>query len=198
MHEHRERVEASDDDLRLAHKINALVSKGSITSEQAATADPEELDRMVEKLFDPNLHQNWYRPEAIVEKEPGQRAENVIVELLNSHPLFKASHGTQEMDQREKIDIVLNIEGSQETIPLQVTSDADDASLKRKMTQLSKRTVLVLLPPAGRILDAYERHNNRDLQTILQDVVRQILQAIARNWEYRGLYQQLEERLLAA
>ncbi len=197
MHERGEPTQATDDDLRLAHKIDALVDARRITKEQAASADPAELDRMVEKLFEPDLHQNWYHPESIVNKEPSQRAENVIVELLNSHPLFKANHGSQEADQRDKIDIELRIEGSQETIPLQVTSDADDASLKRKMARLSRKTVLVLLPPAERILDAYERRNNRDLQTILQDVVRQILQAIARNWEYRGLYEQLEDRLLA-
>ncbi|MFH0828827.1 MAG: hypothetical protein V1907_01455 [Candidatus Kerfeldbacteria bacterium] len=198
MHERGEPVQASDDDLRLAHKINTLVTEKKVAPEQAAAADPEVLDRMAEKLFDPGHVQDWFHPQTIHEKQPGNIAEDIIVDLLRDHPLITARHGTPEEDQRDKIDLVLQFSGGNERVPLQVTTDADPKHLRGKIAQLSQETILVLLPPAERILDAYERNNKRDLQMIIQDVIRQVLQAIARKWEYRGLYHRLEEQLLAA
>jgi len=198
MHERGEPIQASDDDLRLAHKINALVTEKKITPEQASSADPEGLDRMAEKLFDPDHVQDWFHPQTIHEKQPGNIAEDILVDLLKDHPLITARHGTPEEDQRDKIDLVLQFSGGNERVPLQVTTDPDPKHLRGKMAQLSQETILVLLPPAGRILDAYERNNKRDLQAILQDVIRQVLQAIARKWQYRNLYDRLERELLAA
>lgn len=194
-----ERPGPSDDDLRLAHKVNRLVDEGKVTPEEASDAEAAELERMVTELFDPAYTQNYFRPAEMQEKDEGQQAEDVLVDILNDpklyrEPIFRVRHGTQEEDQREKIDLFLEVEGEAEPIPIQVTSQREANALYRKAAQLSKQTLLVILPPAERILDAYRRHNPRDLQSIAQHFVREVLGALARNWEWRETYAHIVAR----
>lgn len=185
-----------EQDILEAHQMHELVKRGEVKPEQASEANEEEFDAMLQELFDKKYTQNLYRPREIHEKAPGQRAEDILIEIINRHPFFHARHGTQREDQEEKIDIVLEFEGESQPIPIQVTAKTDANDLRQKMRQLSMKTLLIILPPVGRILDAYEQGNKRDIQLILEDFLKQIFTEMARVPTYRGVYHHLQERLL--
>lgn len=89
--------------LREAYQINKLVDEDKVTPEQASEASRQEIDQMIATIFSLEFSQNYFRPWEIKEKTMGQKAEDILVELLNRFPWFHLRHATEQEDHIKKL-----------------------------------------------------------------------------------------------
>ncbi len=187
----------TDAELREAHKLNHLVNEGEILASEVSEADTAEVDRMVEELFDENYSQNIYHPEVMHEKSPGQRVEDSIVDILNeSQGIFRAEHASDEMDQgKEKADILLRVEGEEEPILVQLTTNTNARSVQQKLERLPSHTIFVELPETRKISSLIEEGNPLHLRGIAKSVIQKVLHTMQVQTEYQGQYHRIAQRL---
>lgn len=178
-------------DMADANKLNYLVDRGDVAAAEVSEASAEDIETMLEQFG----KKYWQEMNTLAmrEKLPGQRAEDVIIEHLN-HPPLHARHASAEEDQRDKIDIVITVDGAEDTpINVQMTTIDESKLIRGKQLGAEARDIVfVVAPRAAQVLDAQERHNVRELQTYAADVFRQVLQTISRQRKYAGLFQRLQ------
>lgn len=190
-------IPASPNDVRLARKVNKLVDEKLITSEQASEATGSEIDHMVDELFTPRFHQNYYKPEQIEPLKPGQSAELVVVELLKSLPGVQVEHATDEIDQgMQKADIVLHFDGSDTPIYVQITALSDERLMDTKRAKLPPNTILVKLSSDVYIQTAGIVKAGLDIgRRVRHEVMAQVLLGLKQTPAYQGVFSTLQERL---
>ena len=135
------------DDIRLAHKVNKLVDEGLITSEQASSAEGDEIERLVDELFTPRLHQDYNRPEHIEPLAPGQKAEYIVINLLKDLPGVRVEHTTEADDHGpRKADLVMWFDGDPTPIYVQLTAQSNEQKVQEKLAKSPLDTIGVELP----------------------------------------------------
>lgn len=185
-----EHFEASDDERRQAYKINKLVDEEIITAEQASAASAEEIEETINALFSKDFSQNYNKPWEFHEKTMGQRAEDVLVELVNRFPFFRIRHETEQKDHEHKVDLVLQISGNDREIPIQLAAYNEQEKLEAKREKVPNNVVLVGLPMADIFL-AYQEHDEQRLRMVVKDFTRQVLQGVKRLPKYVPVYESL-------
>lgn len=191
------KIPASTDDVRLARKVNKLVDEKLISPEQASEATGTEIDRMVDELFTPRFHQNYYKPEQIEPLKPGQSAELVVVELLKSLPGVHVEHASDELDQGiQKADIVLRFDGNDTPIYVQITALSDERLMNTKRAKLPQNTILVKLSSEVYTQTAGIVRAGLDIgRRVRHEVMTQVLLGLKQTPAYQGVFGTLQERL---
>lgn len=180
------------DTYREAYKINKLVDEHKVSSSEASQATRQDIADMVTKIFDRQFSQNYHNPAEMRAKTMGQKAEDILVNLLNFIPIFHARHGTDREDAVNKTDLALSLAGNTREIPIQLATYTDPERLALKKTKLPKDVVLVVLP-MGNIFRAFEKPDLNLLKKVIDDFVQQVLKAIENMPEYFPLYEKLHQ-----
>jgi hypothetical protein len=186
-----------DQSVNDAHKINKLVNEGEVTTTEASEASWEEIDAMIAKIFDKKFSQNYFRPWEMREKTLGQKAEDLLIEILNHFPWFHARHGSDREDAVRKTDLVLSIEGTNREIPIQFTTARNRTVIKEKRKHLPKDVLLIRLPLED-INQAYENRDEQSLKSVIERFVRQLLEQLKKIPDYLPVYEDLQEQLATA
>lgn len=180
--------------LRQAHKINRLVDEGLVTTTEASEASRREIDQMVEKLFDKQFSQNFFRPWETREKSMGQKAEDLLIDLLNRFPWFHVRHASDREDQLRKMDMAVTVEGDDREIPVQLATFTDRDRLEEKRKKTPAEVLLVAVPMAD-IFIAYEQHDEQRLLSVLKEFARQLLEGLRNLPEYLPTFENLQAQL---
>jgi len=193
--------EVTPEDVIQAHKVDFLVEQG-VDKEKIQAASDSELDAVVQELFDREYWLDVQRLEPH-EKTPGQKAEDLLIELINRHPdlhaepvRVKAEHGSDIEDQEQGIDIKLWLPEEEKPVLIQMTAIAEPEKLSRKAVRLAKDVIMVVAPPVGRLLDAQQRRNQRDLQEYVTSFFREILKQMRASGVYHQMYEHFEDRMV--
>lgn len=184
----------SDDELRQAYKIDHLVDEGEISATEASEASAAEIDRMVEQLFDRQFTQNFFRPWETRDKSMGQKAEDILVELLNKLPWLHVRHATDREDHLQKIDLAVTVEGDDHEIPVQLATFTDRERLLAKRKKTPREVLLVAVPMADIFL-AYERHDEQRMVEVFKAFIRQLLEGIRSLPDYLPVFDHLKQQL---
>ena len=184
----------SDERLNQAYKIDHLVNEGKISSTEASEASRREIDEMVATIFDKHFSQNYFQPWEMQKKTLGQKAEDILVDMLNLFPWFQVRHGTDREDAVRKTDLVLTVAGTEQTIPIQLTTNPDRRVIREKRRRLPHDVLLITLPLDG-IQRAYRKHDEQSFRNIIERFVRQLLEQLQKLPEYLTTYEGLHEQL---
>ena len=183
--------------LREAHKINYLVDQGKISSIEAFEASRQEIDNMIETMFDDQYTQHFWAPWEMREKSMGQKAEDLLVELLNLFPWIHARHATDREDYVQKIDLAVKIGDIDREIPIQLATFTDPEKLDEKRKKIPPTVLLVAVPMAD-IFIASEHNDYQRLKRILKEFARQVLAGIRSLPDYLPVYRDLQTQLAKA
>lgn len=193
---HPESSPIGGEPLRQAYKINRLVDEEKISVREASEASRTEIDEMIAKLFDKQFTQNYFRPWETGEKTMGQKAEDLLVELLNHLPWLHVRHASDREDHVQKIDLAVTVEGDDHEIPIQLATFTDHDRLEQKRKQTPADVLLVAVPMAD-IFVAYERQDEQRLLRVIQAFARQLLEGLQRLPDYIPTFEHLRSQLAA-
>lgn len=185
------------DIIREAYKVNLLVDEGAVSTAEASEASRQEIKTMVEQLFDKQYTQNFFRPWEMKEKSMGQKAENLLVELLDQLPFLHVRHASERDDHLQKTDLYLQVDGDEHEVPIQLASFTDPQRLEEKRQRIPNHVLLVSVPMADIFL-AYERHDEERLRQVFKRFTGQVLESMKKIPDYLPAYRGLQERLAEA
>lgn len=125
-------------DYRDARKLQYVINRGDLTTTEVSQASTKGVQEMIEQRFDPTYRLQMMKPdkpEQVVEKDPGQLAEETLVKLFNESDLnVHAELGSDYLDNTGKSDLILFIpspstKGKEIVLKIQVKSNppADEA-----------------------------------------------------------------------
>ncbi len=184
-----------DEAKREAYKMNKLVSEGIVSSKQASEMSADTFDETIEQEFDRRFWQRYHQPNRIEPKSEGQRAEDVIIDVLNESQIgFRVEHAPAALDQgSQQVDLQLWVDGSEHPINVQLTFRLG-VEAEQKRAKLNERTIFIQLPDQLHV--AMRKNDSRTLHAIAQGVLRQILAEMAARPYYKLELGLLKKRYL--
>lgn len=180
--------------LRQAHKIDYLVDTGKISTTEASEASRREIDEMITKVFNKNFTQNFYKPWKMSEKSMGQKAEDVLIELLNRFTHLHANHGSERDDAQRKVDMFLSVDDRGHRVPIQLATFTDRERLRQKREKTPPDVLLVAIPMSD-IFVAFEQHDFERLKRVIETFARQVFEGLKNLPQYLPYYENLHEQL---
>jgi hypothetical protein len=189
-----ERSPIGGETLRQAHKVDYLVDTGKITTTEASEASRREIDEMIEKIFNKNFTQNFYKPWEMRDKTMGQKAEDLLIELLNRFTHLHVNHGSERDDAQRKADMFLSVDDQGHEVPIQLATFTDKEKIQAKREKTPPDVLLVAVP-MGDIFIAFEKHDLEGLKRVVETFARQVFEGLKKLPKYLPYFETLHEQL---